>query len=82
MLVWVAGANTGVDTCVDTLRNGGRGSDCGRMSRTGSHKCDTKKVIGRRSHFEKIQFTRTEMIGTVKLWEDNNRVDQRHSVIN
>ena len=41
-----------------------------------------KTVIGRRSHFEKIQFTRTEMIGTVKLWEDNNRVDQRHSVIN
>ena len=41
----------------------------------------SKRVIGRRSHFEKIQFMRTELIAIAKLWEDNNRVDQRHSVI-
>ena len=58
------------------------GSDYGRMLRTGSHRGDTKKVIDKRSHFEKIQFKRTELIGIAKLWEDNNRVNQRHSVIN
>ena len=75
-------AQTLANTCMDTLGNGKRGSDYGRMSRTGSHRGDTEKVIGSRSHFEKIQFMRTELIGIVNLREDNNRVDQRFSVIN
>ena len=78
---WVAGANTGEHSHGHTRKWRG-GSDYGRISRTGSHRGDTKKVIGRRSHFEKIQFMRTELMGIAKLWEDNNRVDQRHSVIN
>ena len=60
---------------MDTLRNGGRDSDCGRMSRTGWHKGGTKTVIGRRSHFEKIQFMRTELIGIAKLWEEDHMSD-------
>ena len=67
-------------TCMDTLRNGGVLIVSGypELVRTS---VTPKRVIGRRSHFEKIQFMRTELIAIAKLWEDNNRVDQRHSVI-